>query len=196
MFTFSDSTPGGHHDGQVLQSTEIYDIDTDTMINGPDLPKKSMYSCGTKSQMTNQIYIVGGAPSWTDTQIIDVSKRTFSLLPDQLAEGRVVGACMILEEEGLLIAAGGANSTWKQIDTMEILDIKVGRWYSASALPVIGTVWATDVFLLTWLAPKMYQYEPKRDRWLEIEDPPLPLGVLPIDLVEIEAGANKFCQFK
>ena len=131
-----------------------------------------------------------------DTQILDVSERTFSLLPDQMAVGRSDIGCMVLEREGLLIAAGGADVNWDRTPVVEILDMNEGRWHSANALPIIGRVWATHGFIFMWFSPVIYQYEPGSDQWLKIDGSPLPLGTLPVTLSAIDAGTNKLCQFK
>lgn len=180
-----------------MKRVEIYNIETDKMINGPNLAKGSYGSCAVKSELTNQVYIIGGAGgSWAETQVFDILGSTISLLPSQMAVGRTGPACMILEERGLIIAAGGANSTWKSTTSVEILDIRSETWHGAQALPNVGSVWAPRGQMFFWFSRTMYQYEPTSDEWMELEDVPFSLSDLSGRLIPMDAGVNKLCQFK
>ena len=172
------------------------------MIIGPDMLKRSYGHCGTTRKQTSQIFFVGGRGTWGNsnwafspgTQAFDMDRRTFSAISGEMSVGRVFHACTIMEEEGLLIVAGGSPDKNSVTNSVEILNLETETWASARAMPSTGNVWAAGEFLFTWTA-RLYQYEPMRNQWLEIEDVPFNLNWLKPQFVPLEAAHGKLCHY-
>ena len=109
--------------------------------------------------------------------------------------GRAYHVCTILEEDNLLIAAGGYTNGWERTKSVEILDLTSETWSGASAMPGTGKTWATGEFLFFWTTEKLYQYEQRSDEWLEIEQVPFDLGELHPRFLAIDASTINFCSY-
>lgn len=184
-------------------STEIFDVNTDMVRSGPFFPNSSHGHCGAIHKLTKQAYFVGGRGIWGEIEWVflpgartfDLVQRTFSSLPSQMSVGRAFHACAIMEEEGLLIAAGGSSTQWEKPDSVEILNVYSKTWTTALTLPsTSGNVWATGEVMFYW-ETEMYQYEAVSNTWLEIEDLPFDLGHMRPYLVQVEAGIGSFCPY-
>lgn len=190
----------GGRDLSSLRSTEIYNINDDSYIEGPDLPNAKAGACGTMRFKTNQIYIIGGYQSITSfdtgTEIFDISSREF--LPpvsSQLAFGRAHPACSVLEEDDILIAAGGVYDGWNEQSSVEILNLSTETWSLAEPIPEKKTVWTfAEDFIFTSGLP-FYQYEPRSDIWLEIENVPFAAEALAENTLVLDASDGNPCRF-
>ena len=156
--------------------------------------------CGTARKKTSQIYFVGGrdtAVSYMDTgtQIYDTATATFSSTSGQMSEGRANFACTVLEEENLLIAAGGQAQGWAYTDSVEILDLTMETWTNVMATPSIGNVWAVGQVMFAWKNRDLHQYEPRSNQWLEIKDVPIHLPFLKPGFQNIPSSMANFCPF-
>ena len=149
-----------------------------------------------------EVYFVGGRirenNEWVFsgiTRVFDMVQRTFSVLPGQMSVGRLYHKCALMEEEGLLIAAGGETGVFKATYSVEILNLEEETWSSATQLPggnlnvlVIGEV------MFNW-GTKLFQYEVVSNEWLEIEDVPFELIKLKPHFLQVEAGQGSFCPY-
>ena len=172
MFLFSSL--GGYHDSRTLSTTEIYDVGTETSINGMDLLTATYSHCTVNDMRSNQVFIVGGMNSNnfrmnTGTQVFDISTRTITAIAGQLSVGRANPACTILEGKDLLIVAGGSKQGWEGTDSAEILDLSTKTWSNAKSMPSSKYAWAGGLNIFTWNAGKQYQYELAVNEWVEME---------------------------
>lgn len=188
----------GGYNGDPLLSTEIYNIDSDTMTLGDDLDFAAYSKCGVVSMSRSQIYHVGGkGPSsfYDITQVFDMTTRTFSTLSGQMKAPRVGIACTILDKEGILVAAGGLTIGWKKVDYVEILDLNSETWSSVGAMPLAtNKMMAAEEFLFVWDFTAFYQYEQTSDQWLEIKGVPFDLSKLQKNFIPVDAVVATVCQ--
>ena len=165
------------------------------------MSKAAINPCAAKWQRMNKIYLVGGYHSQqsfeTGIQVYAISSGEFlAPITRQLAVGRSFLACIVLEEDGLLIAAGGISNPWKYVDSVEILDISSETWSSAGLMPEGKMVWtASSEYIFLKGLSSFYQYEPRRDRWFEVEDVPFTLTDLVPDSKVLDARMDKPCRF-
>ena len=158
--------------------------------------------CVAKQKATGLMFIVGGYgwidsngnPFRTGTQVLDTETMTFSLVSSQMAFGRLDLACAVLEDDELLIAAGGTGEEWIGIDVVEILDLQTKTWSNAGVMPNKKQVWTAGEFFFL-LGSQLYQYESNSDQWLEIVDPPLDVSKMQRHFVPVNAGIGNFCPF-
>lgn len=126
------------------------------------------------------MYIIGGLDSnglmSTATHVFDMATRTFSTMPGQMSVGRVSHACTLLEEEDVIIAAGGNKQGWGSTTTVEIHDLILGTWSNAQSLPVFGKTWAAEQNIFTISSGKLYQYDLAINEWVEFENAPFDLN--------------------
>ena len=155
--------------------------------------------CAVMDKKSSRVYLVGGKQyppaMFTKTQVFAMTENQFTTLAGQLSVGRAGHICTILEENNLLIAAGGYTDGWSPIDTAEILDMAVGTWTNTKIMPSAGKAWTVGGALLTWTATKLYKYEPSGNEWIEIEDAPFDLTIMRNGFVPIEAGFDGICHF-
>ena len=186
----------GGYSSQYVVSTEIYNIDTDEMATGPNLNKPTYAHCGVESKLRDRIYIIGGEAAWTTTQVFEKVQRTFSTLPNKMSTPRIDPECTILEEEGLLIAAGRLNPLWKEINSVEMLNLESEVWSDVEAIPTVGgQEWAARGLLFSWDETNTYQYLAGSNQWQEIEDVPFPLMSVNETFVQVDAGMGNLCTF-
>lgn len=189
---------GGTHSGNTLKTTEIYNTENDTMTSGPDLDEGVYKHCGAVFKLTRQIYIVGGVGALGDdpgrtTQTFYLSNGSFSTLEEQMSVAKSSHICTILEEERVLVAAGGFTTGLSATNSVEILDLVSGTWSTASSMPSAGgNVLGIGEFLFMW-DTKFYQYDQTRDDWFEIEDVPFDLNKLRPNFIQIDAGVTQVC---
>lgn len=173
------------------------------MVIGPDLPRASFGPCGIEIQRRSQIYFVGGRGTWGDAnwayiptaQVFDRVKRTFTISPSQMSTGRAIAACAILENEDLLIAAGGYVDGWVKTNSIEILNLSSEAWTNARAMPTVNVL-SADGFIFSWNPSKLYQYEPMRNEWREIEDVPIDLSLIRSHYLLVDAAHSNVCPYK
>ena len=185
-----------------MESTEIYNVDTDDVTLGPNFPSPAQGHCGVIRKRTMEAYFVGGRirenNEWVFsgiTRVFDMVQRTFSVLPGQMSVGRLYHICALMEEEGLLVAAGGQIDGFSDIDSVEILNLEDETWSSATPLPsVIKNVLVTGEVMFNW-GTKLYQYEVGSNEWLEIDDVPFDLIRLRPNFVRVDAGVGSFCPY-
>lgn len=170
---------------------------------GPEFPYPSHGHCVAAQKSTKKAFFVGGKGVWGNTQqayipgtrVFDMLQRTFSTLPNQMSVGRAYHECTLMEEEGLLIAAGGRIADNLETDSVEILNLATLIWADASALPSATlNVWATREVMFYW-DTELYQYEAVSNKWLNIEDVPFELQKLKKHLVQVDAGIGSFCPY-
>lgn len=157
-------------------------------------------ACAVVRHRTNQIYFVGGDVSSTlfstATQIFDIDKRMFlPSISSQLREAKQKIACMIFEENETLIAAGGETAPgYKDTNTVEVLNLITEAWSNLRPMPCTCKLWnlGGSIFLRD---TKLYQYDPKYDRWWEIDYLPFNVDDLDYGFQVIQAGAGKTCTF-
>lgn len=194
---------GGNHAGESLNSTEIYDIDTDTSSDGPNLPYACYGHCGAILESTDQIFFVGGfcpelngAEFFTGIQVFDMMSKTFTILLDQLSVGRTYPVCAVLKSEDLLVVAGGKTVGWVDINSVEIMNLKTNTWANGQAMPYPGmNVWVAGEAFFNWDDQLLYQYQVINDQWIEIEDAPVDLSQMKGGIVQIDAGDGILCSF-
>lgn len=183
-----------------VNSTEIYNIDDDTIADGPVLEATTAAACSAEHVKTKQIYFVGGfydnSRYSTATQILDIKTRKFlPSITSQLNTGRSFPACTIYDEHNSLIVAGGSKPSWVYIDTVEVLNLNTKIWSSLEPMPCEGTMWNPNGLIFLQTDPNFYQYEPKHDRWLVVEDLPKPTGYLNERCFVFNAGIGRICDF-
>ena len=197
------SIQGGYH-GSIgpLSSTEIYNSETNTVVNGPGMLYDAYSLCATRNKLTGQIYFVGGF-GWennngnkfrTGTLVFDTVTRAFSILSGQLTVGRAGATCAVLENDELLIAAGGISDGWQGTSTVEILDLKTKTWSNAGVMPYTAGVWTAGEFLFL-LGTELYQYELNSNQWLELVDVPFDFSKMRHHFVQVDASLGNFCPF-
>ena len=202
IFYYKTLPTGGFHDVFNVESTEIYNVDTDTVTLGPNFPSPAQGHCGVIRKRTMEAYFVGGRirenNEWVFsgiTRVFDMVQMTFSILPGQMSVGRLYHKCVLMEEKGLLIAAGGQTDGFSYTDSVEILKLEEETWSSATPLPsVIQNVLATGEVMFNW-GTKLYQYEIASNQWLEIEDVPFDLIQMRPNFVQVDAGLGSFCPY-
>ena len=181
-----------------MAKTEIYDIDTDTYIDGPDMDTARDAPCTVVAQKAALIYIIGGHNGtgfYTGTQVFDTTQRIFlPPLASQLAVGRMKCAGTISEEDGMLVVAGGTSTGWAKIDSVEVLNLKTETWSTVGPMPSPGGVWTANQILFLWNG-KFFQYVPITDLWLEVKDPTVPMGQMRENFQPIPVGVGKLCQY-
>ena len=194
---------GGVHDGGNVGSSEIYTIDTRGVAFGPDLLIPTHGLCGVKWKKKRVIYFVGGnkngdtglASSTTGTQKYDMDERALSLVLGQMSVGRRYHTCAVMEEESLLMVAGGLLDNEDRTDSVEILNFQDETWSTARPLPSnTYNVWASGEIMFNW-ETELYQYEVASNTWLEIEDVPFDLAIMKPYFLQVEAGAGSFCPY-
>ena len=194
-------TSGGTHNFQSTMTTEIYNTDTNMVTPGIDLPQAEFNHCGALRKQTAQIYFVGGMSGgltsmkgWTF--IYDMSLGQLSTITNQMSTPRVEHACAVLEDENIIIVAGGYTNSWIATDTVEILNLITETWSQARAMPFAGIeVWAVGEVVFNWKNQIMYQYQLSGNQWVEIENAPLNLANLRPIYIPVNAGLGSFCPY-
>ena len=166
------------------------------------MPYDAYSHCAAKNRFTGQIYFVGGVGKEnnngrefrTGTQIFDTATRKFSLLLDQMTNARTGTTCAVLENDKLLIVAGGVSDGWTGIDSVEILDLQTKTWGNAGVMPNTGGVWNAGGFFFL-LGTELYQYESNSDQWLEMVDVPFDVSKMRPYFMPVDSGLANFCPF-
>ena len=193
--------PLGGLDPTSLKSTEIYNIEDNTFSEGPDMYDATSAACGAVRQKTNKIYIVGGFHTTslfeTGTQIYDNVTRNFMPpIQGQLAVGRSHLGCSILEEEGLLIAAGGNAYGFVKNDAVEILNLSTETWSLAGQMPNdLGNMWTATGGFIFLRGASVYQYVPRSDLWFKIEDLPISATDIMYHTQVFDTNGGRPCMF-
>ena len=154
--------------------------------------------CTAIDTKSSRMFLVGGKEYYattmlTGTEVFDMVTRIFSTLGGQLTVGRVSHSCTIMEENDLLIAAGGYTDQWSSVDTAEILDLTVGTWTNAKVMPSALNAWAVGGVMLTWTPTQLYQYELSGNQWIELNDVPIDLTNMNNKFVPIYAEVSSIC---
>lgn len=153
-----------------------------------------------KSQ--DQVFLVGGGKRiglddhfLNRIEVFDMMTQAVTILPVQLSVGRTNPACTVLNNENLLIVAGGQSDGWSGIDTVEIIDLNTNTRADAQSMPFAGPqAWSVDEFIFNW-DTLLYQYEVKDDQWVEIENVPFDLSLMKFYFVQIDAKDGNVCSF-
>lgn len=156
--------------------------------------------CTVMDKKSSRVYLVGGKKYFsttmlTKTQVFDMTANQFSTFASELSVGRAGHACIILEENNLLIAAGGHTDGWNPTNTAEILDMSVGTWTDTKVMPSAVNAWTVGGVMFTWTAAKLYLYELLRNEWIEIADVPFHLTNMNNGFIPIEVGFDGVCHF-
>lgn len=166
------------------------------------MPRAGLIHCTTIDRRSDQMYIIGGWDSNSglmspDTHVFDMAARTFSTMQGQMSVGRVSHACTLLEEEDVIIAAGGNKQGWGSTSTVEILDLIVGTWSNAKSLPVFGRTWAVEQNVFTWTPTELFQYDVAVNEWVELENAPFDLSLMQGYFLPLYAGpgVDDICSF-
>ena len=89
-------TGGGNYGGP-LKSTEIFNVETNTFTNGPDLPESTWQHCMTKYNDTH-IFIGGAGGGHDKSYLVDRRNFVFEELPN-LSKDRYGAGCGVIQTE-------------------------------------------------------------------------------------------------
>ena len=164
------------------------------------MTRPAYHHCTAVDQRSNKMYLIGGMNfntkrMNTETQVFDMTTRTFSTIINQLSEGRANHACTIPEEGGVLVAAGGYKQGWEVTLSVEILDLTTLTWSNAKIMPSgsDGKAWEGGQNVFTWEAEKLYQFELKSNEWLELDEAPFDLSKMQIYFLPIYNNTHSTC---
>lgn len=194
----NSSISGGYHGG-FLGSTEIYNIQTNTIEDGPDLPSPIYGHVALRRKSTGIIYFLGGLGNTESIPWIhsfDTDSNAFKLLPPRLLMGKSVPLCALLDSEGLIVIAQGFFFNGTQADTVEILDLT--SLTITSAQPTQQATGRPFVFseqIFWWHLNNLYEYDVIRDHWYTVQDLPLNMNSVPFTYVAIQADLSPICQY-
>ena len=85
-----------------------------------------------------------------------------------MAVGRGFHACLILDQEGKVLVAGGFTNSWAKTKTVESYDIEAGTWSQLGDMPVLAQYFfnlGSTLGARNFDSPAAYVYDLGNDRW-------------------------------
>lgn len=130
---------GGQENAVAKQTTEIYNINTNSTAYGPNLIRPSYDHCAVHRISTNTHYIIGGVTfSLLDERIYSYNIPAggpIQTLTGTMSVGKARLGCLVLDTEGKILAAQGISvPSWSSQPTSEIYDISMNLWTSVPYL--------------------------------------------------------------